>query len=111
MIFLIRDVLAEAVNVRMRHRECTVPAPPREPTFQQPIVINPVGRTALQQLHSLLNAQVGRQVDQRMSMIAVEVIDPYVDAFLLEYSERLTEALAAARLSSIGSRRSVSQIR
>ena len=62
-------------------------------------------------MNYFLDRLIRRKINQRVSMVRVKVVDLHVDALSYEYSDRFAEARGAARLSNIGSRRSVSQIR
>ena len=82
MLFLIRNIVCDSSDIRVRDRERAVIPTPRKSAAEQLIFIDPVGRAALEELNSFLDGPIRRQVDQSVSMVRIEVVDHHVDPFL-----------------------------
>src|SRR5580765_4061049 len=68
VLFLICDVFCYLPNARLRDRKCAISSPPPKFAWQQVALVYPMGRTTLQKLHPVLNAEIGRQINQDMDV-------------------------------------------
>lgn len=79
IFFLPRNIPRDFRNPRVRHGKNTVAAAPSEFAREQVALIDPMRSAALQELHDLCDCLVGRQVHQRMHMVAIHLVDLHVD--------------------------------
>jgi len=82
MIFLILDVSADRVDVRFRDTGGEVLILPCEVTVTEPILVHPVRRFALDELHDLPDRLIRPQRDQTMNVIDIPVDEINVDSLL-----------------------------
>src|SRR5260370_21516310 len=69
---LVGNIFAHLRTPRMRNRKSAISPPPSEFARHQAALVYPMRRTALEEVHRLLNAEAGRQIDQNMNMAALD---------------------------------------
>ena len=82
MLLLLGNVSAYLLDPGVRNRKDAVAPTPTEFAGQEVVLVCPMRRSSLEQMHHLLNGQPRRQVHQHMDVIGVHVVDSHVDAFL-----------------------------
>jgi hypothetical protein len=81
MLLLPRNVTANPVHGRMRHRENAIASLPAELARHQVLLVDPMRRGSLKQMQGLFDAQVGWKIDQRVHVLGFHKIDLEVDSF------------------------------
>ncbi len=83
MFFLAGDVSRNSMQIRFGYRECAIATAPGELSLDDVVAVNPVRRASLEELHYVFNGAASWQIDQRVNMIGVHVIDLHVDLLFL----------------------------
>jgi hypothetical protein len=80
VFFLGGDVPCDFLGAGMGNRKGAIPAPPGKLARQQVALVYPIGRTTLQEVHRLFDAQMRRQINQGMHVFGTHIIDFHVNA-------------------------------
>ena len=79
MFLLVRDVLDDTRDMRLRHRKNPVPASPGEPSLDEVIFVNPMRGLAFESLTDALDG-MARWQNQSVDVICIHEIDFHVDS-------------------------------
>jgi hypothetical protein len=82
VFFLGRNILCHLLNTGLGDRKGTISTAPAKFARPQAALVYPMGRTSLQKLHYVLNAEMRRQINQGMHVIGIHIIDLHVNALL-----------------------------
>jgi len=88
MFLLVRDVLDDTRDMRLRHRKNPVPASPGEPSLDEAIFVDPMRGLAFESLTDALDG-MARWQNQSVDVICIHEIDFHVSVLSLD-SEKST---------------------